>query len=323
MFRFSRSKHWLMVPVATLAVGLVTADLADARPGSGRSVGSRGSNTYSAPPATSTAPKSAAPMERSMTQPGAAQASKQVGAATSTAASASRFGGMGGMMKGLLLGGLMGAAFASIFGGGALASMLGFLVQTALLVGVAMLIWSFFRKKSVGPAMATAAAAPAPTNQRVDQQMLRTNAAAMGSSGPAKLTLNGDDFNAFERLLGDVQTAYGRNDQRGLGDRVTPEMLSYFVEELTEDSKRGYTNEISNVKLLKGDLSEAWREAREEYATVAMRYSMIDAMIEKSSGNVINGSRTEAQEVTELWTFVRPVGGQPNQWELSAIQQAA
>ena len=53
-----------------------------------------------------------------------------------------------------------------------------------------------------------------------------------------------------------------------------------------------------------------------------MRYSLTDAMIEKSSGNVINGSRTEPQEVTEVWTFVRPLNGNSSQWELSAIQQA-
>lgn len=322
MFRSIRSKSWLMAPLAVLGLGLLMADLADARPGSGRSMGSRGSNTYSAPPSTGTAPK-AAPIERSMTQPGAAQASKNVGAATSAATRPGMFGSMGGMMKGLLLGGLMGAAFASIFGTGALASMLGFLLQTALIVGVVMLVVSFFRRKSQGPALATAtAASAAPVQQRVDQAMNRAASAQMGSA-PAKVELQGDDFNTFERLLGEIQTAYGRNDQRKLGDHMTPEMLSYFTEELAEDQKRGFANEIANVKLLQGDLSESWREAREEYATVAMRYSMIDAMIEKSSGKVINGSRTEPQEVTEFWTFVRPVGGRPDQWELSAIQQSA
>ena len=59
---------WLaIVAVASMAL---LADLADARSGGGRSVGSRGAKTYQAPPATNTAPKTASPMEKSMTQPG-------------------------------------------------------------------------------------------------------------------------------------------------------------------------------------------------------------------------------------------------------------
>ena len=56
------------VAVAT-ALTFLAAD-ADARAGRGGSFGSRGANTYSAPPTTRTAPNQAAPIERSMTQPG-------------------------------------------------------------------------------------------------------------------------------------------------------------------------------------------------------------------------------------------------------------
>ena len=46
-------------------------------------------------------------------------------------------------------------------------------------------------------------------------------------------------------------------------------MLSYFAEELTQNASRGVVNKISDVKLLQGDLSEAWREGYDDYATVA------------------------------------------------------
>ena len=61
---------WLSV-VTAASVALLTG-LADARPGGGGSVGSRGVKTYTAPPTTNTAPKTAAPIEKSMTQPGKA-----------------------------------------------------------------------------------------------------------------------------------------------------------------------------------------------------------------------------------------------------------
>ena len=99
-------------------------------------------------------------------------------------------------------------------------------------------------------------------------------------------------------------------------------MLSYFAEELDTNAKKGVRNEVSQAKLLQGDLAEAWREADGEYATVAMRYSLIDATVEAASGRVVSGSTTTPEEVTEVWTFRRPGNGTARQWELSAIQQA-
>ncbi|WP_204268396.1 hypothetical protein, partial [Escherichia coli] len=52
-----------MTAVASVALMLGVL-AADARPGGGRSSGSRGNNTYSAPPATNTAPSAAQPMQR-------------------------------------------------------------------------------------------------------------------------------------------------------------------------------------------------------------------------------------------------------------------
>jgi predicted lipid-binding transport protein (Tim44 family) len=295
------------VAVASLAL---LADLADARVGGGRSVGSRGAKTFQAPPATNTAPKTAAPMEKSMTQPGTSATAQNA----QPASGASRFG-----WRSLLLGGLIGAGLAGLFGMGALANVLGFLLQIALIGGVIYLAVLFFRSRKAQPALATATAAAgqAPRNANY-----RDAASALGGGAGSALTIGPDDYDSFERLLGEIQTAYGRNDLEALGDRTTPEMLSYFAEELHANGKKGVRNEVSQAKLLQGDLAEAWRESDGEYATVAMRYSIIDATVEAASGRVVSGSTTAPQEVTEVWTFRRPGNGPPRQWELSAIQQA-
>ena len=91
--------------LALAAAFLFVIDSADARVGSGNSSGSRGSRTFNSAPATNTAPK-AAPVERSMTQPGAPTAA-QGASRPATAAAPSRFGGFGG----LLMGGLLEPAF--------------------------------------------------------------------------------------------------------------------------------------------------------------------------------------------------------------------
>jgi predicted lipid-binding transport protein (Tim44 family) len=142
----------------------------------------------------------------------------------------------------------------------------------------------------------------------------------LGAAAPASepLEVKPEDFSTFERLLGDIQTAYGREDLAAVRTRVTPEMLSYYAEELSENASRGVVNEIRDVKLLQGDLSEAWREGDKDYATVAMRYSLIDRYVERATGRVSDGN-DQPQEATEVWTFMRARGGD---WLLSAIQQA-
>src|SRR5437773_2928708 len=101
---------------ATLA--LVASD-ADARAGRSGSFGSRGSQTFSAPPSTTTSP-TARPIERSMTQPG-----QPSGALAQRPPMTSPVGGffnrpgfLGGLFAGFLGAGLLGMLFGHGFLGG-------------------------------------------------------------------------------------------------------------------------------------------------------------------------------------------------------------
>jgi predicted lipid-binding transport protein (Tim44 family) len=95
-------------------------------------------------------------------------------------------------------------------------------------------------------------------------------------------------------------------------------MVSYFADDLAGNASRGVVNRISDVKLLQGDLAEAWREGDVDYATVAMRYALKDVYVDRASGRVVDGDADRPTEATELWTFRRSHGGA---WLLSAIQQ--
>ncbi len=307
----SLSTKAFTVAVALAGGALLTADFADARGGKGGSFGSRGSRTQDAPAATRTAPNPS-PVQKSITQPGRS-------AGTAAASQASR----GGMMRNLLLGGLIGAGLASLFGlGGGFAAMMGFLLQMLLIGGIVFLVIAFFRSRSAARQPALAQATSGAARGPEPQNVYRT--AAGGGVGVAAPTVDivGADYDAFERLLKEVQLAYANSDIDALGQRVTPEVLSEFARDLDENKKRGLSNDLSEPRLLQGDLAESWREASGEYATVAMRYEIVDALVEQRTGRVVEGSTTQPQEVTELWTFYRPVGGTAAQWELSAIQQA-
>ena len=94
-------------------------------------------------------------------------------------------------------------------------------------------------------------------------------------------------------------------------------MVSYFARDLEQNKARNVVNKVIGTRLLQGDLAEAWREGNTDYASVAMRYSIVDTTLDRATGRVVEGS-AQPEEVTEVWTFLRERGGK---WELSAIQQ--
>jgi predicted lipid-binding transport protein (Tim44 family) len=303
---------------------MVVAD-ADARPRT--SMGSRGSKTFSAPPSTATAPNAAAPINRTMTQPG----SPGVAAAPGARPPVTQPGGFGRGLMGGLLGGLLGAGLIGMLMGGGflggiggLASIFGLLLQVGLVVIVGVLLFRWWQRRSQPQSAYASIPQGADVSQRSALGGLGFGGFGGGSGGGAAapvteaLEISPDDFNTFERLLGEVQTAYGREDLAALRPHLTPEMLSYYAEELSENASRGVVNRISDVKLLQGDLAEAWREGDKEYASVAMRYSLKDQYVDRATGKAAEGNEAP-QEATEVWTFTRARGGN---WLLSAIQQS-
>jgi len=315
-----------MAAVAVLAALVLLAGDADARVGGGKSFGSRGARTYSPPAVTQTAPRTPAPMERSMTQQQRPATAGAANPAAQTGGFFNRPGFLGGLFAGFLGAGLLGMLFGNgLFGGlgAGFASMLGLILQIALIVIVARLIWNWLQRRNSGD-YATAAG-PSLRDMNGGGARDATGTARNISGGGAAPMMGGgsveireEDYNAFERLLGDVQSAYSAEDLGRLRGLVTPEMLSYFAEQLADNTSRGVVNQVSEVKLEQGDLAEAWREGATDYATVAMRFSLIDKTVDRATGKLVDGS-DEKQEATEVWTFMRSNGGQ---WILSAIQQA-
>ncbi|MEA2820655.1 MAG: hypothetical protein QOJ86_2659 [Bradyrhizobium sp.] len=306
--------------VLSLAVPvMLTVSAADARIGGGGSSGSRGSRTFSAPPSTSTAPNAAQPFNRTMTQPGS----------PGMAAGAANKGGffnrpgmgmLGGLAAGFLGAGLLGMLFGGgMFGGlGGLSSIIGLILQIGLIIIVVRLAMNWWQRRN---ATASAYAGPSGTGPTAATGPLASFRSGSGfglGSGSAPLEIGPSDYEAFERLLGEIQAAWSNEDVNRLHTLATPEMVSYFTQDLQANNARGVVNKVSDVKLLQGDLAEAWREGDTDYASVAMRFGLVDKTIERASGRVVEGS-DRPTEATEVWTFVRPRGAS---WELSAIQQA-
>src|SRR5580704_3532702 len=135
--------------VLSLALPTLSAlSPADARVGGGFSSGSRGSRTFSMPPSTSTAPNTAQPFNRTITQPGSPGLGSSLG------------GGFfnrpgGGLLRGLAAGFIGAGLFGLLFGGGmfsgigGFSSIIGLVLQIGLIVLLVRLAMSWWQRRQV------------------------------------------------------------------------------------------------------------------------------------------------------------------------------
>lgn len=321
-----KARTWSTLAMAAIFVlGAVSG--AEARRGG--SFGSRGMRTYSAPRATAAAPVAPAPIQRSMTprdtaaQPGAA-VQRPVAAANpmqqpQRGGFLRRWGGP--IVGGLLAAGLFGMLMGHGFGGAA--GIMALLVQIGVVALIAAVAMAIFRRRN--PVAAGASAANV-TNYDFQRPAAPVHPAYAPQPAPAaqngdEIGLGEGDLNAFEQLLGEVQSAFGREDYAALRERTTPEIMSYLAEELSQNATSGRRNDVTDVRLLQGDISEAWTEGSKDYATVAMRYTSVDVMRDRASGQIVDGDERPT-ETAEMWTFVRDRAGPWGAgWKLSAIQE--
>jgi predicted lipid-binding transport protein (Tim44 family) len=303
-----------MIRAAALSLALASTlaiSAADARVGGGMSSGSRGTRTFSMPPSTSTAPGTAQPFNRSFGQP----ANPGMGAPMGGGFFNRPGGGLlGGLAAGFLGAGLFGLLFGGgLFSGiGGLSSVLGLILQLALIFFLVRMAMAWWQRRQMGEPAYAGANGPGPQSNSFGG----LGGFGFGSS-TAPLQIQPTDYESFERLLNEIQSAWSNEDTDRLGQLATPEMVSYFARDLEQNRARNVINKVSGTRLLQGDLAEAWREGETDYASVAMRFSLIDRTVDRATSRLVEGSE-QPTEVTEVWTFTRPRG---RDWELSAIQQ--
>ena len=145
-----------------------------------------------------------------------------------------------------LAGGFIGSMLFSHLGG--FGHVLGALLTFLIIGFVALLLIRLFTRGlampsggGIAPRSVGAAAAPAAARYRGrDAQVADA------------------DLQAFQSIHGAVQEAWSNGDLGRLRSLMTPEMVGYFSEELTRNASQGTRNIVSNINLLKGDVTEAW-----------------------------------------------------------------
>ncbi len=315
-------RHLLARTILAIAgVAAIIGAPADARRGG--SFGSRGSRTYAAPSSTRLSPGYVPPVSRSMTERpayGSSQYAPSYRPNFAPQRSPGLFGGFGGgLLTGLLAGGLIGHFFGHGYGygwgGNAGGGLLAMLFQLALIGGGIWLVMRLFRSRS---GATTAQYDP----QTSYQPSSFADAPNYASRPGGEIAITTADQEVFERLLLQLQEAFSREDYGRLREITTPEVMSYLAEELSDNATHGRHNDVSETRMLDGEVSEAWNEDGKDYATIVMRYESVDVMRDRSTGALVSGEPHHPTETTELWTFVRQAGSWGSSWKVSAIQES-
>jgi predicted lipid-binding transport protein (Tim44 family) len=291
-----------------------------ARAGGGRSMGSRGSRSMSAPRTTkpSSTYNSTKP---SPSPPGA------------TAASGGFWQSFGGGLLGGLVGGML---FRSLFGGtSAPGGGIG-LVDILLLAGLAYLIyWYIKRRRQAAEATAgyyqspgTVELPPQPQYPPVHHQP-QTVASESDQDlerGLANIRQFDPAFDEakFQDMAMDtffkIQGAWTNRDMSTVKHLLTEEVYRIFQQESDQLKAQKMINRLENIAVRSVDITEAWQESGSDFITARVYANLLDYNVDETTGQVVEGSKTDPVKFEEYWTFTRPVGDSP--WQLSAIQQA-
>jgi predicted lipid-binding transport protein (Tim44 family) len=289
-----------------------------ARAGGGRSFGSRGSRSYSAPQSPSAAPSSPSP---------------QAGPTPSVPASPPSGGFLRGMAGGLVGGMIGGMLFRSLgFGGGGdMGGGIG-LFEIILIAGILYGIWWYIKKRRREQ---EEAAGPSYYHTTSMSQSLEPSAEPpYGRQAPSDLNaglgyVRQMDPSFDEQIFKDqsldaffkVQGAWANRDMSTIRSMLTDEMHRILQGDADDLRGKKQINRLENIAVRTVDVSEVWQEAGKDFITVRFLANLLDYTTDEMTGAVVAGSKSDPVKFEEFWTFTRPVGNNP--WQLSAINQAS
>lgn len=343
---FCSRKKRISVGVRVMVVAFVCSlvTLAEARTGGGRSMGSRGLRSFSAPARPSNPSPGSAFGQRSIPPSASAQSSQREAPFSRSApfSQSSPFGG-GSFWRsvgGGLLGGFIGSmlfrslGFAGYGGYGGHGGGWGGpgLFDLLLLGLLGYMAYRFFSRRSTQAAgyfdversalnrsydryvqPELAASLPLVQERDLDRgiEQLRV---LDPSFDPARCCDQAMDF--FFRL----QAAWSAGDLQPVRTHLTDDIAAELQAEVDQLKRAGKRNHVENIAVRTCELTEAWQENGQDFVTVHFYANCLDYDVQESSGVVVRGSKLEPTKFEEYWTFTRPAGSGP--WKLSAITQA-
>ena len=116
-----------------------------------------------------------------------------------------------------------------------------------------------------------------------------------------------------------VQGAWMNRDLSTVHGLMTDEMKGIVQKDIDTLLREKKVNRLENIAVRKVEIVETWQETGQDFLTVLFTANLLDYTADDSTGEVVEGSKTDPVRFEEFWTFTRPVGNNP--WKLSAINQ--
>ena len=333
----NKKMHLVLVFSTLFLFGMATfiESSAWARAGGGRSSGSRGGKSYTAPQSP-TAPTPGAPgMSTPMRNPLPGSPAQPSGGFFSRSPFLQGMAGglAGGMIGSLLFGGTSHASPGGSAGGG-----IGFF-EIALFGLLLYLAYRFFKKRRPQTAVASAyyAEGSAPqtnnhpsypqTGYQYGFEPAQEPAPGYGEleRGLDHIKRNDPAFEegAFKETMQDlffrIQAGWTNRSLDGIEGILTKEMSDFFRQEFEAMRQKGVINHLENIAIRKVELAEVWQEAGQDYVSVLITANLLDYTVDATTREVTAGDKLNPVKFQEFWTFCRDIGSP--RWQLSAINQ--
>jgi len=304
--------------VMSIMAALFMVAEADARAGGSRSMGSRGTRSYSQPASPSTAPSpyKAAPQPATPVSPAPYQQPAPAG------------GGFLRSMAGGMVGGMLGGMlFRSMgFGGGGMGGGGGIgIFDILLLAGIAYLIYRFVKsKRQAAEQEGGSSYSSQPSAYDITPQAVNSTQADLdkGLSHIRQMDAGFDEERFSDQVMDyffKIQGAWMNRDLSSVSSLLTDEMRRIFQEDIDRLLREKKVNRLENIAVRTVEISEAWQEQGQDYITCLIYANLLDYTTDDATGQVVSGSKTDPVKFEEFWTFTRPVGS--GTWKLSGIDQ--
>ncbi len=308
--------------VLSMLAGFFLAAEAEARAGGGRSMGSRGSRSYSRPVAPSAAPSpyQATPQQARPVNPSPYMQPQPAGGGFLR----SMAGGLvGGMLGGMLFRSL-GFGGAGGYGGGGIG-----LFDILLLAGIGYMIYRFVksRRQAVeqGAHGGTASPySPQPYSYDATPQPAYTSQddRAQGLAHIRQMDASFSEERFCDQVMDiffTIQGAWMNRDLAPVGGLLTDDIRRVFQEDIDRLLRERRINRLENIAVRNVEIVEAWQESGQDFITTLIYANLLDYTTDDATDQVVSGSKTDPVKFEEYWTFTRPVGS--GQWRLAAIDQ--
>lgn len=133
------------------------------------------------------------------------------------------------------------------------------------------------------------------------------------------------DFSPGEFLSGArmayemIVNAFAEGDKQALKPLLSREVYEGFVSAIDERKNLTHVLESKFVGINKADITKINMTGGDAQISIKFVSDLITATLDEE-GRVIDGDPTEIQEITDVWTFERPINSRDPNWRLIATE---